>query len=150
MKETIAKNRRAFHDFEVVDTLETGLVLTGTEARSVRDGGSGLSGSYAMFDDRGQLWVIGMHIPEYGMARDNHDPHRKRKVLAHSAELARLRRRVDEKGLTLVPLDLHYAGGRVKLTLGLCRGRKSHDRRDAIAERDDRRRMEAAMKARRG
>ncbi len=149
MKETVAKNRRAFHDFEVIESLEVGISLRGSEARSVRDGGPGLSGAYASFDDRGQLWIVGMHIPEYQMARDNHDPNRRRRLLAHAHELVRLRRKIDEKGLTLIPLDIHYSRGRVKILLGLCRGRKTHDRREEIARRDDRRRIEAAMKGRR-
>lgn len=150
MKETIARNKRAFHDYEVLDTVEVGIVLRGTEARSIRDGGSGLAGSYASFDDRSQLWVIGMHVPEYHQASENHPPNRRRKLLAHRRELDRLKRKIEEKGLTLIPLDLHYSNGIVKMLLGICRGRKEHDRREDIARRDDQRRMDAAMKARRG
>ncbi|HRY62005.1 MAG TPA: SsrA-binding protein SmpB [Candidatus Fermentibacter sp.] len=145
----MTRNRRAFYDYEILDTVEVGLVLRGTEARSVREGGSGLAGSYASFDDRGQLWVTGMHVPEYDQARENHPPNRRRKLLAHRRELDKLRRRIEEKGLTLVPLDLHYSNGIVKMLLGVCRGRREHDRREEIARRDDRRRIEAAMKVRR-
>lgn len=150
MKDTIARNKRAFHDYEILDTIEAGIALRGTEARSIRNGGSGLAGAYASFDDRGQLWIIGMHVPEYSQASENHAPNRRRKLLAHRRELDRLKRRIDEKGLTLVPLDLHYTNGIVKVLLGVCRGRKEHDRREEIAKRDDQRRIESAMKARRG
>ncbi len=150
MKDIIARNKRAFHDYEILDTIEAGIVLRGTEARSIRTGGSGLTGAYAAFDDSGQLWIIGMHVPEYSQARENHSPNRRRKLLAHRRELDRLRRRIDEKGLTLIPLDLHYTNGIVKVLLGLCRGRKEHDRREDIAKRDAQRRIESAMKVRRG
>jgi SsrA-binding protein len=148
-KATAAKNRRAWHDYEVLESIEVGMVLLGSEIKSIRDGKISLAGSYASFDDDGELWATGMSIAEYPQARDNHDPHRRRKLLAHKRELLRLRRRVDEKGLTLIPLDVHFTDGRAKLQLGLCRGRREHDKRDDIARREDERRMQAAMKARR-
>jgi SsrA-binding protein len=149
MTDPSIRNRRARHDYEVLETLEVGLVLVGSEVKSIRDGKAGLAGSYASFDDSGELWVIGMHIAEYSQARDNHEPLRKRKLLAHSRELLRLRRKVDEKGLTLIPLDLHFTGGVAKITLGLCRGRKSWDKREEIARREESRKIESTMKSRR-
>jgi SsrA-binding protein len=105
-----------------------------------------LKGSYASFDDNGELWVHGMHVSEYTEARDNHDPDRDRKLLAHSSELRKLRRKTAEKGLTLIPLDIHLSGGRAKMELGVCRGKRVYDKRAALAERDEKRRIAAAMK----
>lgn len=142
----IARNRKARHEYEILDTLEVGLVLEGSEIKSIRDGKVSLSGSYAAFDDLGQLWVHGMHVAEYPQARDNHDPYRPRKLLAHRRQLRRLGRSVMEKGHTLIPLDVHLAGGRAKLLLGLCRGKKKYDRRQDIAERDSERKIRTEMK----
>lgn len=143
------RNRRARHDYDVLESLEVGLVLVGSEVKSIRDGKAGLAGAYASFDDSGQLWVIGMHVAEYSQARDNHDPLRRRKLLAHSRELMRLRRKVDEKGLTLIPLDIHFTSGVAKILLGLCKGRREWDKREQIARREENRRMESTMKTRR-
>ncbi|NLP05182.1 SsrA-binding protein SmpB [Candidatus Fermentibacteria bacterium] len=148
-RETTARNRKAWHDYEVLESLEVGIVLAGSEIKSIRDGRVYLTGSYAQFDDEGELWAIQMHVGEYPQARDNHDPHRPRKLLAHRRELLRLRRRVEEKGLTLIPLDVHFSRGRAKILLGLCRGKRQHDRREDMAKRDDERRMQAVMKSRR-
>ncbi len=149
MSDLAARNKKAFHDYDVLETLETGIVLAGSEIKSIRNGKAGLSGSYAAFDDSGELWVIGMSIAEYPQARDNQDPHRKRKLLAHGRELLRLRRKIEEKGLTLIPLDVHYSNGIAKITLGLCRGRRSYDKRQEIARREEGRRIDAVLKARR-
>lgn len=145
-RKIIARNRKARHDYFILETLEVGLVLMGSEIKSVRDGKVSLQGSYASFDDRGELWVHEMSIAEYPQARDNHLPGRKRKLLAHSSELRKLRRRLDEQGLTLIPLDVHLCRGKAKLELGLCRGKKMYDKRATIAEREARRRIEAATK----
>ena len=142
----LVRNRRAKHDYHVLEALEVGLVLVGSEIKSIRNGKASLKGSYAAFDDSGELWVIGIHVSEYAEARDNHDPDRKRKLLAHSSELRKIRRKVVEKGVTLIPLDIHLSRGRAKLLLGLCRGKRQYDKRAAMAERDEKRRLDAAMK----
>lgn len=146
-KKIVARNRKARHDYFILMSLEVGIVLVGSEIKSIRNGKVSLQGSYASFDDHGELWVHGMRIAEYAQARDNHEPGRKRKLLAHGSELRKLRRKVEEQGLTLVPLDVHLAGGVAKLELGLCRGKKSRDKRADMAEREARRRMDAALKA---
>jgi len=142
----MARNRKARHEYEIVDSIEAGLVLVGSEIKSIREGRVSLSGSYAAFDDRGELWVHQMHIAEYPQARDNHDPYRERKLLAHRRQLRRLARSVQEKGFTLIPLDVHISGGRAKLQLGLCVGKKKYDKRRDIAERDSERKMRAELK----
>ncbi len=146
-KAVVARNRKARHDYHILESIEMGLVLVGSEIKSLRLGKSSLVGAYAQFDDNLELWVHGMHIAEYPEARDNHDPDRPRKLLAHRKELNRIRRKVEEKGVTLVPLDVHInAGGRAKMQIGLCRGKTKYDKRSDIADRDARRRVEAAMK----
>jgi SsrA-binding protein len=145
----VARNRKARHDYFILESLEVGLVLAGSEIKSIRNGKVSLQGAYASFDDDGELWVHEMHIAEYPEARDNHQPGRKRKLLAHRSELRKLRRRADEQGLTLIPLDVHLSRGKAKLELGLCRGKKMHDKRAAIARREADRKIEAAVKSRR-
>jgi SsrA-binding protein len=145
-KKVVARNRKARHDYHVVDSLEVGIVLVGSEIKSIREGRISLKGAYAMFDHRGELWLVDSHIAEYGKARDNHDPERRRKLLAHGSELRRMQRRVEEKGYTLVPLDVHLRRGRAKVELGICRGKRQYDKRRDIARREQDRRMRAAMK----
>ena len=138
----IAQNRRASHDFTILDTIEAGLVLAGTEVKSLRVGKASLAESWASIDN-GELWVRQMHIPPYEMGnRWNLDPVRPRKLLLHRAEIDKLRRAVAQKGLTLVPLKLYFSKGRAKLLLGVAKGKKTHDKRAAIAERDSRREMD--------
>ena len=144
----LARNRKALHEYAVLGSLEVGIVLVGSEIKSVRDGKVSLSGSYAFFDDRGELWVRGMQISEYPQARDNHDPYRDRKLLAHSAQLRRMQRTVLEKGNTLIPLDVHLTGGRAKLALGVCRGKKQYDQREDMAKKDADLDMRREMKRR--
>jgi len=132
----ISRNRKARHDYHVLSSMEVGIVLVGSEIKSIRSGRVSLSGSYASFDDRGELWIHHMHIAEYPQARDNHEPYRDRKLLAHSNQLRRMRRLVREKGNTLVPLDVHLSNGKAKLELGVCTGKKQHDRRQEIARKD--------------
>ena len=142
-----ARNRKARHDYHVVDALETGLVLAGSEIKSIRAGKVSLSGSHAGFDDSGELYVWGMTVAEYPEARENHLPDRPRKLLVHGRELRRLARQVEEKGMTLIPLDVHFSErGHAKLLLGVCRGKKQFDKRADLAERDSQRRLQAAMK----
>jgi len=144
----VARNRKARHEYKIEDSLEAGLVLVGSEIKSVRAGKVSLSGSYASIDDAGELWVHQMHIAEYPQARDNHDPYRDRKLLAHRRQIRRLGRMVREKGYTLIPLDVHLKDGRAKVELGLCRGKKMYDKRRDIAERDSERKIRAQMKRR--
>ncbi|MBD3369740.1 SsrA-binding protein SmpB [Candidatus Fermentibacteria bacterium] len=144
--EIVARNRKARYDYEIVSSLEVGIELQGSEIKSIREGKVNLKGSYATFDSRGELWVVDMHVAEYANARDNHVPDRQRKLLAHSHELSRLRRKVEEKGVTLVPLDVHMERGRAKIQLGVCRGKRQYDKRREIAKREQQRRMRAAMK----
>ncbi len=144
---TIARNRRARHDYHIMETIEMGMVLLGSEIKSIRSGKVSLVGAYAQFDDNLELWVHGVHIAEYPEARDNHEPDRCRKLLAHGKELKKIRRKVEEKGVTLIALDVHLSeGGRAKIQIGLCKGKTKYDKRSDIADRDSKRRMDVAMK----
>jgi SsrA-binding protein len=146
MAETVAVNRKARHDYLITDTFEAGLVLTGTEIKSVRAGKVNLAQAYARVD-RGEAWLIGAHIAPYEAGnRYNHQPNRDRKLLLHRSEIDVLMGRVAAKGLTVVPLRLYINNkGRAKLELGLARGKQLHDRRRDIAERDSRREMEREL-----
>ena len=144
---TIARNRRARHDYHIMESIEMGLVLVGSEIKSIRSGKVSLVGAYAQFDDNLELWVHGVHIAEYPEARDNHDPDRCRKLLAHGKELKKIRRKVEEKGITLIALDVHLSeSGRAKMQIGLCKGKTKYDKRSDIADRDSQRKIEVAMK----
>ena len=149
-EKTIARNRRALHEFSIEDTVEAGLVLLGTEIKSIRAGKVSLAEAYARVE-RGEAWLIGVHIPPWtGGEHQQHEPRRERKLLLHRDEIDRLLGRTKAKGLTLVPLRLYItARGRAKVELGLARGKQLHDRRRAIAERDARRDMERALAERR-
>ena len=137
----IATNRKARHEFEILETYEAGLCLKGTEVKSLRDGQVNFKDSYASVHNQ-EVWLVGCHIAPYHHGSDaNHDPDRSRKLLLHRREIARLIGKVAERGLTLVPLRLYFKEGRAKLELGLARGRKLHDKRQAIRERDERREM---------
>lgn len=146
MAETVAVNRRARHDFLITDTFEAGLVLTGTEIKSVRAGKANLSDAYARVE-KGEAWLIGAHIAPYEAGnRYNHEPRRDRKLLLHRSEIDELMGRAAAKGLTVVPLRLYITRkGRAKIELGLARGKQLHDRRRSIAERDSRRDMEREL-----
>jgi SsrA-binding protein len=129
-------NRRARHEYEILESLEAGLVLTGTEVKSVRAGGASLSEAYARFRD-GEAWLLGMHVPPYKQGSfSNAEPNRPRKLLLHKEEIARLQGRVAEKGLTVVPLRLYFTRGIAKVQLGLARGKKLWDKRAAVAKRE--------------
>ena len=147
----IATNRRARHEYEILETVEAGLVLRGTEVKSLRDGLVNFKDSYASVRN-GEGWLLGCHINPYSHGTDaNHDPERDRKLLLHKKEIARLSGKISERGLTLVPLRLYFKDGRAKVELGLARGRKLHDKRSALREREVRREMDkAARGARRG
>jgi SsrA-binding protein len=144
----IASNRKAFHAFEILETHEAGLVLQGTEVKALRDGRADLKESYARIE-REEAWLLGCHVSPYAQGnRANHEPLRPRKLLLHKAELRRLGGKVQEKGLTLVPLRLYFKAGRVKVELGLGRGRKTLDKRYVIREREERREMDRAARER--
>lgn len=145
----IAKNKRARHDYHVVDSVEAGVVLRGTEVKSVRLGKVQLVDSYARIED-GELYAVGMHISPYEQGnRFNVDPRRTRKLLVHKAEIRRIARQVTEKGMTLVPLSVYLRHGRVKVEIGICRGKKAYDKREAIRRRDADRDMERSLRQRR-
>jgi SsrA-binding protein len=135
-------NRRARHEYHILDSLEAGLALTGTEVKSIRQGGVSLSEAYARFRD-GEAWLLGMHVPPYKQGSfSNVDPNRPRKLLLHKEQIADLQSRVKEKGLTIVPLRMYFTRGMVKVQLGLARGKKQWDKREDIAKRDVEREMQ--------
>ena len=142
----VAQNRKASHDYAILDTVEAGLVLAGTEVKSLRTGKASLQESWATIEN-GEAWVMQLHIPPYEQGnRWNLDPVRKRKLLLHRSEIQKLRKALEQKGHTLVPLKLYFTKGRAKLLLGVGRGKKSHDKREAIAERDAKREMDRARR----
>ena len=142
----VAKNRKAYHDFFIEETLETGIELTGTEVKSIRQGAISLREAYASVE-RGELWLNGVHIAPYEQGnRFNADPLRKRRLLAHKYQIRRLEAQVAQKGLTLIPTQVYFKNGRVKVEIGLARGKKLYDKRQATAERDARRAIERRMK----
>ena len=142
----IVNNRKARHDYEIINTIETGIVLLGSEVKSLRNGKANLTDAYARIKT-GELWLIGMHISAYEKATDaNHDPLRDRKLLVSKMELKKLNRQIEEKGVTLVPLKLYFKNHLVKVEIALARGKKKYDKRAAIAERDLKRDMERSNK----
>ena len=142
----VAQNRKASHDYAILDTVEAGLVLAGTEVKSLRMGKASLAEAYATVEGT-EAWVRQMHIPPYEQGnRWNLDPVRKRKLLLHKREIEKLRKALEQKGHTLVPLKLYFTKGRAKLLLGVGRGKKSHDKREAIAERDAKREIDRARR----
>jgi SsrA-binding protein len=144
----ITVNRQAYHDYFVERTIEAGIALMGTEIKSIRDGKVNLRGAYAMARN-GELWLENAHIAVYEHGnRYNHEPMRNRKLLLHRREISQLLSKVETKGLTLIPLKLYLKGGKAKIELGLCRGKKLYDKRDAIAERDAKRDIERAIRTR--
>lgn len=145
----IAENRRARHDYHLLERLEAGLQLTGTEVKSLRAGGAQLAQAYAEIRD-GEAWLVGATIAEYAQGNQlNHRPERDRKLLLHRREIDSLYGKVREKGLTLVPTRLYLKDGKVKVELALARGKERIDKRRSLAERDAQRQMERALKARR-
>ncbi|AFI62774.1 single-stranded DNA-binding protein [Bifidobacterium animalis subsp. animalis MCC 1489] len=137
----IAQNRRARHDYEIEDTYEAGLALTGTEVKSLREGRASLAESFISIDKRGEVWLEGANIPEYlNGTWNNHAPKRKRKLLLHGAQIDKLRRQIQAKGYTIVPLQLYFnEDGRAKLKIALARGKKEYDKRQALREEQDKR-----------
>lgn len=145
----VTVNRKAYHDYQIEEELEAGIALTGTEIKSIRAGRVNLRDAYARIEN-GELWLIGCHISPYQQAGGffNHEPERPRKLLVHRQELNYLREKVQAKGYTLVPLRLALRKGRAKVDIGLGRGKKLYDKRDAMAERDARRDVERALRNR--
>jgi SsrA-binding protein len=147
--ELIARNKRARHDYEVLETFEAGLVLQGTEVKSLRNGKANLGDAYGIVKD-GELWLINLHIAPYEKGSAwNHEATRTRKLLLHASEIRRLIGAVERKGLTIVPLEMRFRRGRAKVVLALGRGKKLHDKRETVRRRTLDREAEAALKARR-
>ncbi len=144
-RKLIAQNRKARHDYTVLDVYEAGLVLTGTEVKSLRAGRASLVDGFASISN-GEVWLHGVHIPEYTEASwTNHEPRRVRKLLMHREEISRLIGKTQESGLTLVPLALYFRDGKAKVEIALARGKRAYDKRRALAERDARREVERAF-----
>ncbi len=147
-QKVVARNRRARYDYHIDDTYEAGLVLTGTEVKSLRDGRASIVDGYALVRD-GEAWLHGVHIPEYTRGTwTNHEPRRPRKLLLHKQEISRLIGKTQEKGLTLVPLSLYFKDGRAKVEIALARGKRAHDKRQDIAKREADREMDRALRRR--
>ena len=147
-KKIIARNRRARYDYHIEDVLEAGLVLTGTEVKSLRAGRASLTDGFGQISDS-EVWLHGVHIPEYTQGTwTNHEPRRPRKVLMHRKEIDRFASKVAERGLTIVPLSLYFKDGRVKVELALARGKRTYDKRHDLAERDAAREVERAFRRR--
>ncbi|MGI9626765.1 MAG: SsrA-binding protein SmpB [Longimicrobiales bacterium] len=145
-RKVIARNKKARHDFMVLDTWEAGLVLKGTEVKSIRDGKVAFQDAYGRLDN-GEVWLHSLHISPYEAGgRWNHDETRPRKLLLRAEEIRKMRGKVEEKGLTLVPLDLYLRNGRAKITLALCRGKKHQDRREELKRRTMEREAQRAIK----
>jgi SsrA-binding protein len=144
----VADNRKAFHDYHILDTWEAGLVLLGTEVKAIREGSVNLRDSYARVD-KGEVWLLNVHISPYShTGYAHHDERRDRKLLLHRHEIQKLTGRVVEKGLTLVPLRMYMKNGRVKVALALVKGKQAHDKRETIRRREIDRETRAAVKAR--
>jgi SsrA-binding protein len=145
-RKMIAQNRKARHDYHIEDVYEAGLVLTGTEVKSLRAGRASLVDGYAVIKDD-EAWLMGVHIPEYTEGTwTNHEPRRPRKLLLHRPEIQRLIGKTKESGLTLVPLALYFKDGKAKVEIGLARGKRQYDKRQALAERQASREMARALR----
>jgi SsrA-binding protein len=147
-EKTVAMNRKALHDYEIVERVEAGIVLTGSEIKAIREGKASLQEAFAR-PERGEMWLLGSHIARYGPATYfGHEPGRPRKLLLHRSQINELAREVDQKGLSLVPLRLYLKDGVAKVELGLGRGRRQYDKRQAIAKREAEREMERGLRQR--
>ena len=141
----VASNKKARHDYHIDDTYEAGIVLMGTEVKALRAGRASLVDGFASIDG-GEIWLEGVHIPEYAQGTwTNHAPRRKRKLLLHRAQIDKLASEAKEKGFTIVPLQLYFLGGKAKVEIGLARGKREYDKRQALRERQDRRETERAV-----
>jgi len=146
-QKTIADNRKAFHDYHVLETWEAGLVLLGTEVKAIREGRVNLRDSFARLD-KGEVWLMNVHISPYShTGYAHHEERRQRKLLLHEHEILKMTGRVREKGLTLVPLQMYFKSGRVKVALALVKGKQAHDKRETIRRREVDRETRAAVKA---
>jgi SsrA-binding protein len=144
----VARNRKARHEYELLEKVEAGIVLTGTEVKSLRNGKANLEDAYAEVD-RDEVWLLGCDIPEYLQAnRMNHVPKRKRKLLLHRREIDKLATKSSEKGLTLVPLSIYFKKGMAKVELSVARGRKTYDKREAIKKQEAKRDIDRALRKR--
>ncbi len=144
-RKIVAQNKKARHDFAIEDVFEAGLVLQGTEVKSLRQGRASLVDGFVDVD-RGEAWLHGVHIPEYTQGTwTNHAARRKRKLLLHREEIDKIERRVNERGLTVIPLALYFVDGRAKIEIGLAKGKKSWDKRHSLAERQAKREVEQAV-----
>ncbi|WP_165228429.1 SsrA-binding protein SmpB [Aquisphaera insulae] len=144
----VARNRRARHEYDLIEKIEAGIVLTGTEVKSLRNGKANLEDAYAEVD-RDEVWLLGCDIPEYLQAnRMNHVPKRKRKLLLHRREIDKLGARTSERGLTIIPLAIYFKKGMAKVELFIAKGRKSYDKREAIKKQDAKRDMDRALRRR--
>ncbi|MBC6451422.1 MULTISPECIES: SsrA-binding protein SmpB [Actinokineospora] len=144
-QKVIVSNRKARHDYAVLDTFEAGVVLVGTEVKSLREGRASLVDAFATVDD-GEVWLRNLHIPEYTQGTwTNHEPRRTRKLLLHKGEIERLIGKIKESGLSLVPLSMYFKDGKVKVELALAKGKKSYDKRQDLAKRDAQREISKAF-----
>ena len=144
-EKTVATNRRARHEYHIVASLEAGIVLTGSEIKSIRAGRVSLQEAYAVID-RGEAWLVGAHIASYPMAGyADHEPARRRKLLLHKKEIRELAHEVRAKGVTLVPLRMYLSDGRAKVEIGIAKGKRQYDKREAIRERDTKRDLERQL-----
>jgi SsrA-binding protein len=142
----VASNRYASYRYNLLDRFECGIVLQGTEVKSLREGGAQLKDGYAVIRD-GELWLVSVHIPPYAPAsRENHEPERDRKLLLHRRELDRIAARASERGLTLVPTRMYFSGPRAKVEIALARGKDVHDKREALRTRESQREMQRALR----
>jgi SsrA-binding protein len=143
--QTVCRNKRALHEYEIHDTLECGVVLKGTEVKSLREGSSSLDGSYAKIED-GEVWLLGSDIPEYSMGNKlNHKPKRPRKLLLHRREIARFAGKASERGFTLIPLRIYFKSGLAKVEIAVARGKQLHDKRETKKKAEAQREIRRAM-----
>lgn len=148
-QKVVATNRKARHDYTIEDTYEAGLVLTGTEVKSLREGRASLVDGYA-FIESGEAWLDAVHIPEYNQGTwTNHPPRRKRKLLLHKAQILKIQNKTKEGGYTIVPLSIYFSDGRAKVEIAVAKGKREYDKRQALRERQDNREAARAMSARR-
>jgi SsrA-binding protein len=146
-EQTVATNRRARHDYEILASYEAGIALTGTEVKSLRESRASLVDGYAEVRD-GEVWMLNVHIPEYSQGSwTNHPARRRRKLLLHRLEIARIANRLDEHGVTLIPLRLYFKGGRAKVELAIARGKRDYDKRQTLRKRQDDLEARRAMRA---
>jgi SsrA-binding protein len=143
--QVVITNRKARHDYFVLDSYECGIMLTGSEVKSIRNGRANLQDGYARVDE-GEVWLFGMHVLPYEYSRAEHDPVRKRKLLLHAKEIAEIERATEEKGVTLVPLRVYFKNGRCKVEIAIAKGKARYDKRQTIAARDSKRDTERTLK----